>query len=208
MRTRRDVELFVDEQLTNPTAIEKFVYLEASMYRACLPKKFWKIRRDDLKQSPCSDSPFLSYGHRIAGAFKNQKGALLLGDVSVGKTMLLCWILKQALSSDYSAYYTTMSSFSSNTLAFGGMGSGYRHEEFQRALDSDFVAFDDLGRDVSGSQERVARDFSQCLRRRIDDGKPTLFASSLMPEHLGRLYGSTFRLAVKRSVVMLRASRA
>lgn len=160
-------------------------------YEACIPRDFWGYTPDDVVGNVEQFQQIvLPYMDKLSRALRGGYGLLLLGDNGVGKTMFMCLVLMRALSRGFSTYYTTLLDLDHN------IKRGFNNTDIQDRLDwyltSDFVAFDELGKEqFKAGDSYIRTQVERVLKRRFEDSKPTLIATNASMDELESMYGVT-----------------
>lgn len=161
------------------------------LYESCVPRDFWKYTNDDVvgnvEQFNALVKPYMA---KLGTALKSGYGLIFLGDNGVGKTMFACLTLMRALARGYSGYYTTLLDLDHN------IKRGFNDVDMQKRLEwyltSDFVAFDELGKEQFKAGDSFSRtQVERILKGRFEDSMPTLIATNASLEELEEMYGPT-----------------
>ena len=123
-----------------------------------------------------------------------------------GKTLLATIVLKAAIWKGYTAYFTTMADFVSNTRM------GWHDKEYQdwfkrRVAGAKFLVIDDLGRErVEGAANSNAysdKDLDSLLRTRVQNGQVTIVTTNFDMKGLG-VYGDQIHsLLTEKSIPVI-----
>jgi DNA replication protein DnaC len=163
--------------------------LDLRLFESCVPSDFWYSKREDVQHNVDVFSDVIEpYVKRVPIAHKVGAGLFLYGANGCGKTMFLSWILVRILRSAlFSCYYTTMPNLTAMVKKTWNDRSGQmaRHLETM-IVTSDFVVFDELGKERAGSGDSFTRvELERFLKARFDAGRATLYASNAAPSSLG-----------------------
>lgn len=159
-------------------------------YEACVPRTFWNVSASEVSYN---ESVFRSvvvrYRRGLKRALRSGYSLLFVGDNGVGKTMFISYLLTQAIKRGFTAYYTTL------TRLDADIKRGFRDRDadmrLQAMLESDFVAIDEVGKERYKLESYTTSQFESLLKRRYDDGDPTLLGSNAAQDDLCRMYGPT-----------------
>lgn len=204
MRTEEDVSEFTKDILPRYTssckecsgtdqrcACWRRAWRAVSSYEACIPQDFWDVKAEDVVHNvEVFNSMVVPYAEKLSKALRGGYGLVLIGDNGVGKTMLLSYVLVEAIKAARTAYYTTMPQLDWNIKE--GFNNPASSERLKWMLTSDFLAIDELGkerkkRDSQFSDQQIER----ILKQRFDDSMPVLIGSNMDVEQLSEAYGST-----------------
>jgi len=147
-----------------------------TMKRAGIEKRYWKIEFENRKA--------ISYVQQLSKMFQHGYGFGLFGGNGVGKTSLLCCILKAVLRKGYSALLIEAPEVPlilnrwKTKKAEDNQGDSLEERLFQ----DDFLLLDDLG--AESSVEYSMACIQQVVLRRVNEMKPILFTSDLTPEEM------------------------
>lgn len=167
------------------------VWRAVASYEACIPQDFWNVVPSDVVRNVDAFQEMIQpYTERLSKALKGGYGLVLIGDNGVGKTMLLSYVLVEAIKLARTTYYTTMPQLDWNIKE--GFSSQQYAERLKWMLSSDFLAIDELGkerkkRDSQFSDQQIER----ILKQRFDDSMPVLIGSNMDMAQLSEAYGST-----------------
>lgn len=204
MRTEEEVEEFTEIARPRYTSgcetcrgtdrtCECHMILRRAMaaYEACIPQDFWEVKPGDVIHNTSAFTDLIQpYVEKLAKALRGGYGLLLIGDNGVGKTMLLSYVLVEAIRKARTTYYTTMPQLDWNIKR--GFNEKNIATRLQWMLTSDFLVIDELGkerkkRDSQFSDQQIER----ILKQRFDDSQPVLIGSNMDIDGLARAYGST-----------------
>lgn len=164
---------------------------EVGLYRACVPRDFWHVRRDGVTyNTEAFESYVLPYCMRLAQARERGYGLFFEGDNGVGKTMFLSYVLGFAVERGYLAYYTTVLDLDFNLKR--GFSDREAMDRMELMLESDFVALDELSKEqFKAGDSWIRTQVERILKRRHDNNQPTLLASNASAKKVGQAYGAT-----------------
>lgn len=155
---------------------------ECRFFDACIPETFLRFDAARVTSNrDIYDELVVPYMRAIHTAWREGVGIFLHGENGTGKTLFLSMILSHVLRGPLTAYYTTLPQLSQD------MSTGWRDPEFMQRLElmlsSDFVAFDELGKESYAQKDNPTRVlFERIVKQRFDRGQPSLFASNAGPE--------------------------
>lgn len=159
-------------------------------YAACIPRMFWDVRSGDVTHNIGVFRDVIQrYCARRQFAQRRGYSLLLMGDNGVGKTMFLSYILTQMIRRGASVHYTTLAGLDVDIKR--GFKDGEAERRLDEALDVDFLAIDELGKEHYRGDSYLMSRLEQLLKRRYDDGDPVLLATNLDYEKLCSMYGSS-----------------
>jgi DNA replication protein DnaC len=158
-----------------------------TMKRAGIEKRYWKIEFETLADSIKQTEAYrkaISYVQQLSKMFQHGYGFGLFGGNGVGKTSLLCCILKAVLRKGYSALLIEAPEVPlilnrwKTKKPEDNQGDSLEERLFQ----DDFLLLDDLG--AESSVEYSMACIQQVVLRRVNEMKPILFTSDLTPEEM------------------------
>lgn len=188
MKTTEKVQEYF-EHATQKYPEEQAVYY-TQCFEACIPRLFWEVRSSGVTHNvDIFEGAILNYCKKWRRALKFGYGLLLTGDNGVGKTMFLSFVLTQMIKRGCSVYYTTLPQLDVD------IKRGFRDRVVEARLcemmDSDFVAIDELGKEFKSKEAYIRTRFELAVKKRYDDGDPTLFGSNYTRQVLVKEYGSS-----------------
>jgi DNA replication protein DnaC len=183
---------------------KKYFFIEA--YEGCIPLDFWNIKKEEVEHN-CEifREVILKYCKKFKTTHRRGYGIILFGDNGEGKSFFLSYILTRAIKKGKTVYYTTLPQLDHN------IKRGFRDhkiaERIEMMLTSDYLAIDEIGKEQKGDKKKIApiysdTQFERILKRRFDDGMPTLLGSNLNYEDLIGMYGSTVESVIKGKYTM------
>ncbi len=178
--------------------------LECRLFEACVPQDLWHKRRSDVRfNQDTFDGIIVPYMRKIVTAWRVGAGISLYGPNGSGKTMFLNMVLEHVLRGPLSAYYTTLPQLAQDIAE--GWRDEHARERLEAYMTSDFVFFDELGKESWKAQDSHVRVFlERVAKERWSRSLPSLWASnataetlSLPPEQGG--YGETLFSVIEGS---------
>lgn len=117
-------------------------------------------------------------------------GLLLYGSPGVGKTLVANLVLKELIRNGCSGYSTT---FADTIEAFTATwGNPEEKVWFARKFkQSQVLLLDDLGKEMRTRNNLPQSTFDSILRSRIQNARPTILTTNLLPDELGTGYGGS-----------------
>lgn len=172
---------------TTPSKIQDFVsgrrltgeqhrFIEA-MGDSNIPVTYWELPMSKFTGSEEIKNAVTDYGCSLQANYKQGRGLCFAGPYGIGKTYGMCSLLKAAIKSKYTAYYTSLTDMA---LYIGSRNT--KEEYLTRCMKSDFLAFDEVdARHVPTSQEGLAffgSSVEKIIRERVQNKLPTFFATN------------------------------
>lgn len=216
MRTKSDVENF------RFNADNKFVYsckicdgndhscecrkkskFTTECYEACIPKKLWyKSDEDILYKREFFEGEIKPYVQKLKEMRKHCRGLLFCGPNGIGKTFFASYVLTQAINKNWSTYYTTMIGLEGDIKA--GYGNPEAKSRIEYMLTSDFVVIDEVGKERSKeSNSFVDSMLEDTIKKRNNDGLPTILITNLDVDHFCGQYGTSIASLLKENFNIL-----
>lgn len=170
-----------------------------ALEEANIPRRFWKMGRNDYFGSSRALKACESYIHESMKAYKRGLSLLIQGETDSGKTWLISYVLRCLLAQNegYTVFYTTLDDLTEYMIR------PEKDERFsQKFLASDFVALDC----VNTANEGTRPAFRKFVRLRIDNAMPFILGTSLSlttaDDAFESLFGDSATKAVHTSVVV------
>ncbi len=160
-----------------------------TMKRAGIEKRYWKIEFENLLESIRQTETYRNakyYAEHLPEALHHGYGFGLFGGNGVGKTSLLCCILKAALRNGYSALLVE----TPDLPVIMGKRKPKREEDDnhdsleERLFQDDLLLLDDLG--AGSEEENALACLQRIVLRRVNEMKPILFTCDLTPNEVAR----------------------
>lgn len=129
------------------------------------------------------------YIERLPRMREKGHGLYFYGPNGIGKTGLMCEVMKKACDKGYPALFETLAGLVDKVIA--GWNSPEAVEDLARARGTCFLGIDDIGKEYKGKSDYVITVFDRILRYRIMWGHPTLLTSNIDPEQMVKRYGDS-----------------
>lgn len=156
-----------------------------------IPVDYWRRKMEDFYGEEKFKKFVMTYIDNLDTEFCNGITLFLVGERGRGKTMAACSILKQALLSGYSAYYTSLSDLVTNII---GIDSALRI----RVRGYDFIVIDEVDQrffPTEASMELYGNQLENVLRGRMQNKLPTILCSN--SADVNQIFGGEFRKSLK-----------
>lgn len=162
---------------------------ETRCYEACIPESFWWFDRKQVTHNiEVFDDLIIPYLQQFPTAHRLGAGLFLYGANGCGKSCFLSYIGQRvARSNRFTVYYTTMPKLASDIGKTWNDKTGEAAARLAYYQSSDLVIIDELGKERSKAGDHFARvELERWVKERFDKLMPTLWASNLSPEDLGK----------------------
>jgi DNA replication protein DnaC len=116
-------------------------------------------------------------------------GIILSGSFGTGKTMAMNLLLKDLVHAGYSCFGTTFTGMVEMFTSGWRSASDQRRFE-QKIVNSKILLLDDLGKEFRTKTNLAESTFDSVLRRRVQDGKPTLLTTNMLLAEMETGYGA------------------
>jgi len=191
MRSEREVDAF------RAGLIERFgddgdkrVAYYTACYEACIPRTFWDVAGADVTYNiDAFKGVILRYTSKWKRALRHGYSMLLVGDNGTGKTMFVSFVLTQMIKRGVTVYYMTLAQLDIDIKR--GFKDGNAEARLELLLGADFLAIDEMGKEHFKADSFLTTRLELLLKRRYDDGEPTVLASNLGCQRLVEMYGPT-----------------
>lgn len=142
------------------------------------------------------------YADTIDDRFKNGDGFIILGNCGIGKSKAVKWIAKQIVLKNYTNYFKNIDQYytvyyikTDNLIK--RMRDSYSKDEVATKLvksieQMDFLILDDLGTELSRSEDWLINIFLGLLKTRRDFVKPTLITTNNKIEDIKTKYNDNY----------------
>lgn len=169
-----------------------------------VPRKFHSLT---LKDFDTSKSAGLSkvrdyvgeYVDSIDENFENNTGIYFCGSNGVGKTMLSCFIVKEAYRHRYTAQRVTFSEYVKKYTAVWSAKAQEKEELeeelYQRYKAVEFLVLEEIGKEMDTKAVRPI--LEDLLRYREDEQLVTIICTNLAPKQLREIYGESIYSLVR-----------
>lgn len=162
-------------------------------YEACIPQNFWHVNAKDIRHNSDQFNNIVAkYVKNMSKALRGGYGLLFVGDNGVGKTIMMSYVLVQAIKQARTTYYTTMPQLDWDIKR--GFSDKEAQKRLQWMLTSDFLAIDELGKELEKRDSRYTnQQIERILKQRFDNSGPVLIGSNMDADQLGSddVYGSS-----------------
>jgi DNA replication protein DnaC len=142
-----------------------------------IPIKYWFLKLKDFSGSPIIKDATQNYIDNLKDNFLNGQSLCFVGTYGTGKTYSICSIMKKALISGFSAYYTSLTDIVTYSMDYQ-----YKNEFAIKTTQCDFLAIDEVdSRHMSDSDEAqrlFGSAFEKIIRYRTQNALPTLIATN------------------------------
>ena len=130
-----------------------------------------------------------NYIERLGEMQKKGHGLYFYGPNGVGKTGLMCEVMKGACDKGYEVVFETLAGLVDKVIE--GWNSRYAQEDLARARSVPFLGIDDIGKEYKGKSDWVVTVFDRILRNRVMWCRPTLLTSNIDPGQMIKRYGDS-----------------
>ena len=148
-----------------------------NMSDASIPEAYWLLSYKDFVGSEHTRKNTEAYIDHIDEKYGAGASLCFAGPPGTGKTMSACTIIKAALKSGYTAYYTTMSD-----IAFYLVDNMYKTSFYHKLVGTDFLCVDEVDArhfaDTESSENFFGRSLERVFRYRIQNRLPIIFATN------------------------------
>lgn len=177
-----------------------------------VPRKFHNLTIQDFDTSRSSGLGKVrdyveSYVGSIDENFENNTGIYFCGSNGVGKTMLACFIVKEAYRHRYTAQRVTFSEYVKKYTAMWGAKSPDEKEQleelfFQRYKAVEFLVLEEIGKELDTKAVRPI--LEDLLRYREDEGFVTIICTNLAPKQLREIYGESIYSLIRGNMYLVK----
>jgi DNA replication protein DnaC len=177
----------------NCSCYERFKF-KVEAYKACIPKAFWNIPQHCIPNGDKKSSRYAIhlYVDNLSKVFSKGYSLFLWGSNGSGKSTCGCYVLKHAIESRRTVYYTTTTDLDKNLKA--GFNNREVFNRLQFMLTSDLIFFDEIGKENFNLKRTwFTSEIERILKHRYDNNKPTLIATNLGQKSFEDLYGPTIK---------------
>lgn len=158
------------------TCTKKMMFIDL-MADSNIPVKYWFLKFKDFAGSPLVKEATQAYLDNLKDNFINGQSLCYVGTYGTGKTYSICSILKHALMSNFSSYYTSLTDIVTYSMDYN-----LKNEFAYKTMRSDFLAIDEVdSRHMSDSEEAqrlFGSTFEKIIRYRNQNALPTLIATN------------------------------
>lgn len=158
-----------------------------SMANAEIPVDYWLRRMEDFYGEENFKKFILNYMNNLDEEYFKGITLFLVGERGRGKTMAACSVLKRALLSGYSAFYTTLSDLVTYVI---NSDPSLR----MRMRGFDFVVIDEVDQrffPTQMSMELYGNQLENVLRGRMQNKLPTILCSNSID--INQIFGGEFK---------------
>lgn len=142
-----------------------------------IPVKYWFLKFKDFSGSPIIKEATQLYMENIKDNFINGQSLCFVGTYGTGKTYSISSIMKKALMSGFSAYYTSLTDIVTYSMDYQ-----FKNLFAMKTTQCDFLAIDEVdSRHMSDSEEAqrlFGSAFEKIIRYRTQNALPTLIATN------------------------------
>lgn len=158
------------------TCVKKHMFVDL-LSDANIPVKYWFLKFKDFTGSPILKDFTQNYLDAIENNFVSGQSLCFVGTYGTGKTYSICSILKKALLTNFSSYYTSLTD-----IVTYSMNYDYKNEFSAKVMKVDFLAIDEVdSRHMSDSDEAqrlFGSNFEKIIRYRTQNALPTIIATN------------------------------
>lgn len=173
--------LFLDKEKLITCECVNFKKIIEKYYEANIPRKYFDITFDSLKQEKIISEENIKIIERYINKrdffYEKGIGLYLWGSTGNGKTSIGICILKEMLKNGYSVYFEQMSRLVSN-LYYYLKNSEESKKYSNKICTSDFLMLDDLDKEYVSDSGFVQAKIDEIFRTRIYNELPTLTTSN------------------------------
>jgi DNA replication protein DnaC len=148
-----------------------------SMADANIPEAYWMLSYKNFAGSDHIKKSTEAYVEHIDDMYRGGQSICYAGSPGTGKTMSACTILKAALKSGYTSYYTSLSDIASYLA-----DHTYKTTFYHKLINVDFLCIDEVDSrhfaDTESSENFFGRSFERVFRYRVQNRLPILFATN------------------------------
>lgn len=172
----------------------KIFDLELKFARAKIPIKFWHWSFD--KYDPMQERAkeykikILKYleSQNLKKAHDKGIGFYFQGGNGLGKTLLVCLTLQEAIKQGYSARFTTLTEIV-DMLTAGWYSEEKKRDFVTEMREIDFLGIDDVGREFEGKDSSlISSSFDNLFRERANNCLPTFITSNIPMNQINNKY--------------------
>lgn len=173
-------------------------------FKAKIPRIYWNVTAKNFYGDKKALKFVEGYLENIHNAYHQGLGILFHGSNGNGKTSLVNIILKEAVKTKYSVYYTTLQNIL-NMIMDSFSPDSEKENIRQFLMNVDFLVIDEIGKEHIKKNQQGSFfgmvEFEELLRHREGKSKVNLLASNLKPQQIEARYGlsisSLFRGSMK-----------
>jgi DNA replication protein DnaC len=173
---------------------QKQYYLEVKKVEANIPLKYISLNLDSINNThfTVQKNEIDNYLKHFRDNYQNGVGLFLWGESEI-KSALGTIVLVQALASNFSVYYTTLSDCIKMVLG-SGKDEEMGNEFNEKVIQSDFLMIDNLGSEYSSEKRIVENIFETLFQSRTENLNPLILTSQSSPEIIIRNYAYSTKL--------------
>lgn len=148
-----------------------------SLADANIPEAYWMLSYKTFSGSEHIKKSTEDYVSCLPDNYRRGTSICFAGSPGTGKTMSACTIIKAALKSKYTGYYTTLSDIASYLA-----DNLYKSQFYHKLINVDFLCIDEVDSrhfaDTESSENFFARSFERVFRYRVQNRLPIIFATN------------------------------
>jgi DNA replication protein DnaC len=162
--------------------------VKAKLHEGGVPRTYLTVRLKDYKYVQENQNSVLTtekFVEDVRGSVKRGSGLYFTGGHGLGKTFLMCCVLKEAAKVGFSVCFRSLGQLLSelSDAEFGG------HENTQQFFECDLLAIDEVERVYKTKSGITDVLFDRLIRYRYGEAKSILVASNCLPEDLQSVHG-------------------
>lgn len=164
--------------------------------RAGIGVAYQRLSWDDYEGDPVLRQVIDGYLASYENFVSRGVGLILHGSFGTGKTFAATMLIKDLVKLGYDCYSTTFASMIDMFTA-GWRSDVDRRYFLDKVVLSDVLLLDDLGKELKRKNGLSEATFDDVLRRRVQDGRPTLLTTNMTRRELSEGYGGAILSLLK-----------